>query len=51
MERQKREWVAPRLTVHGSVAEITHGCDKDYGPTDSYTFQGSPIKCVGPGPS
>lgn len=50
MEKKKRTWVAPRLTVYGSVAAITQlaPCDKDTGGSDGFTFQGTPIKCVGP---
>lgn len=43
----KREWTAPTLTVYGDVEEITQGCDKTYGSSDSFTFQGQAIVCAG----
>jgi hypothetical protein len=36
---------APRLTVIGSVHELTQGCDKRLGETDGYTFMGNVIVC------
>jgi hypothetical protein len=36
---------APSLTVLGTVAELTLWCDKRYGSSDGFTFQGSPISC------
>jgi hypothetical protein len=37
---------APRLTVLGSVAELTLWCDKQLGGSDGFTFMGSPISCT-----
>jgi hypothetical protein len=37
----------PRLTPLGSVHELTL-VDKNYGPTDGFTFQGSPIANASP---
>jgi hypothetical protein len=34
---------APRLTVIGSIAELTLGTDKKYGDSDGFTFMGQPI--------
>ena len=36
---------APALTVLGSVAELTQGCDKTLGSSDGFTFQGTAIVC------
>lgn len=37
---------APRLSLIGSVHELTLGCDKHWGDSDGFTFQGSPIACA-----
>ena len=39
-------YTAPALRVLGSVAELTQGCDKSYGNSDGFTFQGAPIACA-----
>jgi hypothetical protein len=40
----KKVYSAPKLTVHGSVEEITQECtNKDFGSSDGWTFQGTPI--------
>jgi hypothetical protein len=36
---------APTLSVLGSVAELTQGCDKSLGSSDGFTFQGNAIVC------
>jgi hypothetical protein len=36
---------APVLRVLGSVAELTQGCDKHFGSSDGFTFQGQAIVC------
>jgi hypothetical protein len=36
---------APALTVLGSVAALTEGCDKQLGGTDGFTFMGQAIVC------
>jgi hypothetical protein len=36
---------APALVELGAFAEVTLGCDKRDGPTDGFTYQGSPITC------
>jgi hypothetical protein len=33
------------LVELGSVEELTLGCDKTWGSSDSFTFQGVPIVC------
>jgi hypothetical protein len=35
----------PRLTVIGTVHELTQGCDKKLGDTDGFTFMGQIIVC------
>ena len=39
----KKEWIAPELTIHGSLARITAGTFKKLGSSDGYTFQGVDI--------
>ena len=36
-------YVAPELTVIGSVVELTLDINKKYGDSDGYTFMGNPI--------
>ena len=36
---------APHLTLIGSVHELTLGCDKTYGSSDGFTFQGQSTVC------
>jgi hypothetical protein len=38
----------PALTVVGSVVELTLGCDKLWGKSDGFTFQGNSIVCASP---
>jgi hypothetical protein len=44
--QEKKVYTPPRLTVHGTVEEITMGCDKMWGSSDGFTFAGDPIVCV-----
>jgi hypothetical protein len=44
--KEKKVYVPPQLTVHGTVEEITLGCDKELGETDGFTFQGLQIVCA-----
>jgi hypothetical protein len=37
---------APNLVVLGAVEELTLGCDKTYGSSDGFTFQGQPTVCT-----
>jgi len=41
----KKAYSTPKLTTHGSVEEITKGCDKQLGSTDGFTFMGLNIVC------
>jgi hypothetical protein len=36
---------APAMRVLGSVAELTQGCDKQFGGSDGFTFMGQSIVC------
>jgi hypothetical protein len=47
MQTTKKAYSAPKLTVHGTVAEITLGCDKKLGSSDGFTFSGQAITCSG----
>jgi hypothetical protein len=38
----------PALSVIGSAAELTLGCDKTWGKSDGFTFQGTTITCASP---
>jgi hypothetical protein len=43
--QESKSYQAPALTVLGSVAELTQGCDKTLGSSDGFTFQGNAIVC------
>jgi len=38
-------YAAPALRTLGSVQELTQGCDKMMGSSDTFTFQGQSIVC------
>jgi hypothetical protein len=40
---QKRPYTTPKLTVHGTLEEVTKQQNKAYGVTDGYMFMGAPI--------
>jgi hypothetical protein len=42
-ETQKRPYTTPKLTVHGTLEEVTKQQNKTYGATDGYMFMGVPI--------
>jgi hypothetical protein len=42
----KKAYVTPQFCVHGTLAELTAMPDKDYGPSDGFTFQGVSITTV-----
>ena len=47
MKSTKKEiYVTPKLTVHGTVAEITEGCNKTSGTSDGFTYNGQAIVCA-----
>jgi|GEM_PF-2339647 hypothetical protein len=43
----KKVWAAPKLVVYGTLEEITLGCNKTYGSSDGFLFQGQAIICSG----
>ena len=46
LQKQKRPYVTPVSTVHGTLEEVTKTIDKKFGPTDGFTFEGNPIMNV-----
>jgi hypothetical protein len=44
--QQKRQWVPPQVARFGTFEEATQGCNKTYGASDSFTFQGQSIVCA-----
>ena len=42
----KRPYTTPRLTVHGTLEEVTKQQNKGFGPTDGFLFQGVPIQNI-----
>lgn len=43
IESTKRPYTTPRLTMHGTLEQVTKLINKDFGSTDGYAFQGVPI--------
>jgi hypothetical protein len=46
VQAEKKTYVAPQLTVHGTVAQITAQQNKGYGNSDGFMFQGTPISNI-----
>ena len=42
----KRPYTTPRLTVHGTLEDVTQQQNKTWGATDGFLFQGVPIANV-----
>ena len=42
----KRLYTTPQLMVHGTLEELTKTQDKDFGPSDGFSFQGVAITNV-----
>jgi len=42
----KRPYTTPRLTVHGTLEDVTQQQNKTYGLSDGFLFQGAPIANV-----
>lgn len=42
----KQTYTTPRLTVHGTLEEVTKQQNKQWGATDGFLFQGVPISNV-----
>jgi len=43
---EKKIYITPRLTVHGTIEKITLDQNKDLGGSDGFLFQNSPIHNV-----
>ena len=46
IDSRRGAYEPPSIDVIGSVAELTLGCDKQFGNSDGFTFQGNAITCV-----
>lgn len=46
MQDTKRRWVVPEVRRFGTFETATQGCDKTFGTSDGFTFQGAPITCA-----
>jgi hypothetical protein len=46
MQAQKREYTTPKLTVHGTLEEVTKQQNKTWGSSDGFLFQGVSIMNV-----
>lgn len=45
--QQQPQWVTPSLRRYGTFESTTQeGCDKQFGASDSYTFQGQVVVCA-----
>jgi hypothetical protein len=42
----KQPYTTPRLTVHGTLEEVTKLQNKSFGATDGFLFQGIPVSNV-----
>ena len=45
-ENEKRQYTTPRLTVHGTLEEVTKQQNKTWGASDGFLFQGVSITNV-----
>jgi hypothetical protein len=43
---ERPPYEAPVLIEIGALEELTLGCDKNWGSSDGFTFQGTPIACA-----
>jgi hypothetical protein len=45
--QQQQQWVSPVVRRYGTFENTTkQGCDKTFGTTDGFTFQGVAIVCA-----
>ena len=45
--QQQQQWVSPVVQRYGTFESMTkQGCDKTYGITDGFTFDGVAIVCA-----
>lgn len=42
----RRTWISPEIKKYGTFEATTQGCDKTFGSTDGFTFQGATITCA-----
>jgi hypothetical protein len=42
----KRKWTSPEVRRFGTFEQATQGCNKTYGDSDGFLFQGAPITCA-----
>ncbi|MGH7665414.1 MAG: hypothetical protein ACRENI_14170 [Gemmatimonadaceae bacterium] len=45
-DRNAKSWTVPSIRRYGTFEAATQGCNKDYGTTDGFTFQGLAIVCA-----
>ena len=45
-DTRRDAYEAPAIHIHGSISELTLGCDKTVGSSDGFTFQGNAIVCA-----
>ena len=45
MTELKRRWVTPDVKSFGTFEAATKGCDKSFGSSDGFTFEGQAIVC------
>ena len=46
--RSGAKYEPPALVELGTLHELTLGCNKDWGGSDGFTFQQTPIVCTSP---
>lgn len=49
MEKTTRQtWITPQIQRYGTFEQKTQafGCDKDFGGSDGFTFQGQAVICA-----
>jgi len=42
----KRKWIKPEVRRFGTFEAATQGCDKTWGASDGFTFEGEAIVCT-----
>ena len=45
MKKKISAYEAPAVTILGKIELLTLHCDKNYGGSDGFTFQQSPVSC------
>ena len=44
--QKPQSWAVPSIKRYGTFETATQGCNKEYGSTDGFTFQGAAITCA-----